>query len=269
VDIPKSLSGLELVAVFAVASGGRDGVAGAIRATGVTGATGEVGATHAFFAAGVGSVGGAIGLFDLVWAAFCGLLRGVGMLPGSGSILRMFAVRLKGPGGTESGSFGALFGTAAFTVGSGGFVTGSALVLVPVLCTECGYACAFCCRAGGGCGSSSRSSREKSRSWVESGGIDSVTGSGGAIVFGITVCGVRSAESSRAICVPLSRKSSHPSKANVGGAVGWQRGGGFAACTFDAGSPGSLKVGFELICGFGLLDGGVGLFTRVGGRICP
>ena len=139
------------------------------------------------------------------------------------SILRMFAVRRKGPGGTDSGTLEVLLGTAAFTVGSEGFVAGPTLVLVSILCTECEFGFAFCCRIGRGAGaggSSSRSSMEKSRSCVESGGADSATGDGRVMVSNFVVRDVRSAESSRAICVPLSRKSSHPSRTCAGGTVG-------------------------------------------------
>ena len=142
----------------------------------------------------------------------------------SRSILRMFAVRRKGPGGTERGGLGGMFGTAAVTVGSRGFVAGFMLAVISALCMRCDCDCVFfCCSSGrryGSCGSSSRSSREKARSCVDSGGTDSVTGGDGAMIFEVIICGVGSVESSRAICVPLSRKSSQPPEVNAGGAVG-------------------------------------------------
>ena len=99
----------------------------------------------------------------------------------------------------------------------------------------------------------SRSSSEKSRSWVESGGTQSALG--GVMGAGGTVAGSEragagfvSADNSLAICVPLSRKSSQPSRPNeivdtdVLGVEICLRGTG---CAFDAGAPGSLKLGFE------------------------
>lgn len=60
--------------------------------------------------------------------------------------------------------------------------------------------------------------------------------------------GLVSADSSLAICVPLSRKSPHPSRPNgivdtemLGVGMGLRG----ADCAFGAGIPGSLKLGFE------------------------
>jgi len=95
-------------------------------------------------------------------------------------------------------------------------------------------------------GTSSRSSRQKSsKSWVESGGsmleTDADTGAGRTTGNGSE--GYESSEDrSRAIWVLLSKKSSQTSGSDVDNA-GFSGTGGL---DFDAGDPGSLKLGFTV-----------------------
>lgn len=124
-------------------------------------------------------------------------------------------------------------------------------------------------------GSSSRSSREKSKSWVEMGGSVSIDG-GDTIAGGLTgssTVGTTSEASSREICVLLSRKSSQQS---VGGSGRYRL--SFATdldsivieeFDLDAGSPGSLKPGFTFAAGFALTTGRVGFLNGPAGGTRP
>jgi hypothetical protein len=92
---------------------------------------------------------------------------------------------------------------------------------------------------------SSRSSIEKSRSWVESGGrladieCETLATEGDGMVDGTT-----SDDSSRAICVPLSRKSSQLSVLAIILGASNMPGG----ADLEAGNPGSLKAGVRSTC---------------------
>lgn len=176
--MPKSSRVLEVVVV------GIDGMRG-----GVARDAGKQG----FFAGSVGLSGGAICLFGFGCTDFCGRINGGGIRLDSGSILRMFAVLDKGPGRTDGGHLKVLAGTRAADA-------------FGVIMTSAG--------AGGTWGSSSRSSNEKSRSCVERGGTLSMICDCRVTAFGNDIVAAVSADSSRAICVPLSRKSSQPSSAN-------------------------------------------------------
>ena len=137
---------------------------------------------QSFFAGmGSGFGGGAIGLFNFVCPDFSGRTEGGSMDSSFASILRMFAVLDSGPGRTEGGNLTVLVGTVTAV----GFVT-----------------------AGCSSDSLSRSSSEKSRSWVERGGKDSTHGDDRVVGLEKEVFCFGSADNSRAICVPLSRKSS-------------------------------------------------------------
>jgi hypothetical protein len=112
---------------------------------------------------------------------------------------------------------------------------------------------------------------------VESGGIHSTLG----VVMGLVGVGVDSesagtgfvsADNSRAICVPLSRKSSHPSSPNeivgievLGVGIGLRGVDG----AFDAGFPGSLKLGLEFNRQTDLVAGSDGVFLAMVGCGCP
>jgi hypothetical protein len=106
-------------------------------------------------------------------------------------------------------------------------------------------------------GVSSRSSIEKSRSCVDSGGRLSA----GQRETDCAGCG--SADSSRAICVPLSRKSSQPSIMDGIKAAGRGQSG---SAFFDAGSPGSLNAGFLFICDLAVCIGGLGFLGKLEDR---
>jgi hypothetical protein len=119
---------------------------------------------------------------------------------------------------------------------------------------------------GAGGGPSSRSSMEKSKSCVESGGkLSTLKGTVRTAAIGNT-----SVDSSRAICVPLSRKSSQPSSidATTDGAGGGRGGDRFRleGATLDAGTPGSLKPGFLLIEGLTLWMAGICFFVALADR---
>ena len=100
----------------------------------------------------------------------------------------------------------------------------------------------------------SRSSMQKLRSWVEIGGIRSAFTNGSTIgALNDLVTGCRgSSDNSLAICEPLSRKSSHPSR-KCSGKDATDLGMGLCASSvdelnFDAGMPGTLKPGFRSTC---------------------
>ena len=124
-------------------------------------------------------------------------------------------------------------------------------------------------------GSSSRSSREKSKSWVDIGGMSSTT-EGKVIVEGFggsLTAGVASEASSRETWVLLSKKSSQQSVGGNGAdEVFFKTDVGSTAVNeldLDAGTPGSLKPGFWFMVGFALTAGGVGFLAKLGGGICP
>ena len=152
-----------------------------------------------------------------------------------------------------------LLGFAALTSGIEFFTSGtSTLAAVFVLDFE-SRECA--------CGSSSKSSSEKSKSCAERGAAESANTEGCAKLSGGDFWGAESAKSSRAICVPLSRKSSQPSRASCVAAGTCKEVGGFegtGARAFEAGRPGNLKLGLGLICDLGLLAGGAGFLTTAG-----
>ena len=99
-------------------------------------------------------------------------------------------------------------------------------------------------------GSSSRSSSEKSKSWVDIGGRSSATGGDTVVeaLIGSLTVGVVSEASSREICVLLSRKSSQQSVGSdsIDGVFFVTDIGSIAVneLDLDAGIPGSLKPGF-------------------------
>ena len=82
-----------------------------------------------------------------------------------------------------------------------------------------------------------------------------------------------SADNSRAICVPLSRKSSHPSVTDTCVEGVWSLAGldlgGSTELAFDAGSPGNLKLGFGFATEFALGKGGVGFLVKLAGGTRP
>lgn len=180
--------------------------------------TGFGGASQSFFTGGRGLGGGAIGLL-FACRDFCGGTRGGGVSTDSASILRMFAVRDNGPRGTEGGPLMILLGFVALTSGIAFFSSGTsnlAAVFVPDFESR---ECAF--------GSSSKSSSEKSKSWAERGAAESANTQGCAKPSCDDFWGAESAKSSRAICVPLSRKSSQPSRASCAAAGTCKEVGGF------------------------------------------
>lgn len=151
VDMPKSWKVVEVVVVVV---GDVDVRGGARRNNDKQG----------FLEAIVGLGGGPICLFDFRSTIFCGRFNGGGTRSDSGSILRIFAVLDSGPGRTEGGDLMTLVAATGFR----------ASVVISA-----------CAGTSGNFGSSSRSSSEKSRSCVESGGIDSTTGNGFGVIFDV------------------------------------------------------------------------------------